>query len=240
MPGAVHAGADTMLLAFLLGFMGSLGHCVGMCSGVVLLLSRHGGASGRRLLLAHLGRITMYGLLGLGAGALGRTMTLALPGLRQIQGALALLAAAIAAYLALALLGRVPSPEIYLAGLSRWWGRGMHRLTVGSGGPAAPGFTLGLMWGILPCGLVLTALLTAAVAGSPWHAALTMFAFGLGTWPALFGVGWASRHRALKAAPWPRQATALVVLLFGVQMALRGMAAWGWMPHLRLGGIMLW
>jgi hypothetical protein len=33
---------------------------------------------------------------------------------------------------------------------------------------------------------------------------------------------------------------ALVVLLFGTQMALRGLAAWGWVNHLRLGEIVVW
>ncbi|MFQ5612700.1 MAG: sulfite exporter TauE/SafE family protein, partial [Anaerolineae bacterium] len=66
-----------MLVAFVLGLMGSLGHCLGMCSGMVLLLSRQGVASGWRLLPVHLGRITTYGLLGLVAGGLGRTVLLA-------------------------------------------------------------------------------------------------------------------------------------------------------------------
>jgi hypothetical protein len=77
-----------MLLAFLLGLMGSLGHCLGMCGGVTLLLSRRGIASGWRLGLVHLGRITTYAVLGLVAGGLGQTVRLAFPGLRQLQGAL--------------------------------------------------------------------------------------------------------------------------------------------------------
>ncbi len=218
--------------------MGSLGHCVGMCGGVVVLLSRRGVTSGGRLWLAHLGRITTYGLLGLGAGVLGQVLGLAFPGLRQLQGALALAVAGVAVYLALALVGRAPSPEIYLAGLTRRWGRAMQRLT--ALGSQQPAVVLGLLWGLLPCGLVLTALLTAAVAGSPWRGALTMLAFGLGTLPALLGVGWVSRRGLPQAVPWPRQVAALAVLLFGTQMALRGLAAWGWVDHFRMGGLMLW
>jgi hypothetical protein len=227
-----------MVLAFVLGLMGSLGHCVGMCGGVVVLLSRRGVTSGGRLWLAHLGRITTYGLLGLGAGVLGQVLGLAFPGLRQLQGALALAVAGVAVYLALALVGRAPSPEIYLAGLTRRWGRAMQRLT--ALGSQQPAVVLGLLWGLLPCGLVLTALLTAAVAGSPWRGALTMLAFGLGTLPALLGVGWVSRRGLPQAVPWPRQVAALAVLLFGTQMALRGLAAWGWVGHFRMGGLMLW
>ncbi len=237
-----------MLLAFLLGLTGSLGHCVGMCGGVALLVSRRGVASGWRLLLAHLGRITTYGLLGLTAGALGDTVRVALPGLHQLQGVLALGVAGTAVYLALALLGRVPSPEILLAGLTRRWGRTFQHLTAATTADGArpttvaPVFAIGLLWGFLPCGLVLTALLTAGVAGSPWHGTLTMLAFGLGTWPALLGVGWLMPvwGRWATRPAWPRQAAAMVVLLFGTQMALRGVATWGWVGHLRLGGVMLW
>jgi hypothetical protein len=99
---------------------------------------------------------------------------------------------------------------------------------------------LGMLWGLLPCGLVLTALLAAAVAGSPGQGALTMLAFGLGTWPALLGMGWVAQHGLPRAIPWPRQAAALIVLLFGTQMLLRGLATWGWVNHLRVGGVMLW
>ena len=249
-----------MLLAFLLGLMGSLGHCVGMCGSIALLLSRRGIASGWRLGLVHLGRITTYGLLGLVAGSLGQAVRLAFPGLRQLQGALALGVAGVAVYLALALLGRVPSPELLLAGLTRHWGHAMRRMTEGSKQkavsslpsgdrrlptvychlPAGTAVTVGMLWGLLPCGLVLTALLAAAVAGSPGSGALTMLAFGLGTWPALLGVGWVAQRGFPRAIPWPRQAAALIVLLFGTQMLLRGLATWGWVNHLRVEGVMLW
>jgi hypothetical protein len=47
---------------------------------------------------------------------------------------------------------------------------------------------LGLCWGFLPCGLVYTVLMTAASTGSSLAGATTMFAFGLGTLPAMLGL----------------------------------------------------
>ena len=47
---------------------------------------------------------------------------------------------------------------------------------------------LGLCWGLLPCGLVYTVLMTAASTGSVVSGAATMFAFGLGTLPAMLGL----------------------------------------------------
>jgi len=258
-----------MLVAFMLGLMGSLGHCLGMCSGVALLFSRQGVASGRSVLLLHLGRITTYSLLGLAAGILSRGFLLALsycgvpgaaigpdnndlmshstgtalPSLSQVQGFLAILVAGMAGYLTLALLGRVPSPEVYLIKLTTRWGR-LMRSRRGGGNSLYESFLYGLIWGLLPCGLVLTALLAAAVRGSPWQGALTMLAFGLGTWPALLGVGWLARWGERRAWPWSphlaRHLAALVVVLFGTQMALRGLAAWGWIDHLHVGGLVVW
>lgn len=253
-----------MLAAFLLGLIGSLGHCVGMCSGILLLIGRQGAVTGRRMLLVHLGRTSAYALLGWIAGAFGysmgvglprlahahamadhagapgSTLGMALPGLRLAQGVLALGVAGMAVYLALALLGRARSPEVYLASLTRRWGRTMLRFSARRDSRGLELYAIGLLWGLLPCGLVLTGLLTAVAAGSPWPGALTMLAFGLGTWPALLGVGWLARHGLPMAAPWPRHAAALVVLLFGAQMAFRGLAAWGWVNHLYLGNMMVW
>lgn len=243
-----------MLAAFLLGLMGSVGHCVGMCTGVMLLLGGRRAPGSIPWLALHLGRISSYALLGLAAGGLGGLVASAAPGghapghaaagppiLGAAQGGLALLMAALAAYMVLALLGKAPSPEVALAGLTRRWGQRMRRTSVrlaaAQPGPLAL-YGAGLLWGMLPCGLVLTALIVAASTLSAWGGALAMLAFGLGTWPALLAAGWLAGH--VRAAPWPRYAAAALVALFGVQMAFRGLAAWGWVEHLHLGRVMVW
>lgn len=228
-----------MLIPFLIGLFGSLGHCVGMCGGVTLLLSRHGITTGRRLWSVHLGRVTTYGLLGLTVGLLGESASAMTPRFRQAQGALALVAAGIALYFALALLGRMPAPERLLIGMTRRWRHALQHATAGRD-VLLRSYLVGLVWGLLPCGLVLTALLPAATAGSPWESGLAMLAFGLGTWPALVSIGWAARRRIPQIGAWSRYAAAGVVAVFGVQMALRGMAASGWIGHTQVGSITLW
>jgi len=255
-----------MLSAFLLGLFGSVGHCTGMCSGVALLLGRTTGARGWRVVLLHLGRVTTYSAMGLAAGALGYALAGmcggqvgATPtGFMIIQGGLAFLAAAAAIYMAVAFMGRAPSPELLLSRVTGWWGRTMRRITASRPAPPSSNqggnsfiaglrslvstYALGLLWGMLPCGLVLMALLLAAVSGSAQRGALTMALFGLGTWPLVLGVTLAPRTQLLqrKAAPWVRPATAAIIMLFGVQMALRGLAAWGIVEHTHLGKVMLW
>jgi sulfite exporter TauE/SafE len=60
---------------------------------------------------------------------------------------------------------------------------------------------LGLLLGLLPCGLLYSALIAAAARGDALQGALALLLFGLGTAPALLGVSLAdallARHRWL-------------------------------------------
>ncbi len=255
--------------AFFLGLLGSVGHCTGMCGGVALLLGRADRARGARLLLVHLGRLTTYTLLGGLLGAVGTALgwvsgqpnlngqlppgSVRPPGLAGAQGVLALLAGLLALYMAAALLGRAPSPELALIQVTRWWGRTMRRLARGENGPPEPArkglqgllvpFGLGLLWGLLPCGLVMAALLVALAVGSPVQSGLTMLLFGLGTLPLTLGITLFPRLSSAwpgRLAPRLRPLTAGLLALFGVQLALRGLVAWGWIGHARMGGLILW
>jgi uncharacterized protein len=215
---------------------------------VQLLLTRQGANHGKlTLILTHAGRITTYTLLGwmvgLVRGSLGRGFA---DSLSALQGVLALAAATLAFYMALALTGKAPSPELLLTGLTRTWGCTMRKFTANpSPSPLSSYsplllFSTGLLWGLLPCGLILSALLIAATPSIPTQGALYMFAFGLGTLPALIGVNWFLKGAS--QARWPRYFAAGLLALFGVQIALRGLAGWGVIGHYHIHsiGLMLW
>jgi sulfite exporter TauE/SafE len=172
--------------------------------------------------------------------------TAVLSGLGVWQGALALVTAVLAFYMALAMIGKVPSPELLLVRVTRAWGKLMRRLTIqpqrtpAQAGPLTA-FGLGIAWGFLPCGLVLAALLAAAAAGTPLLGGVTMLAFGVGTWPLTWGMQMLARRPNWKTAvPHLRLIGAFAIVLFGVQMSLRGLAMWGWVSHLHVGSVMLW
>lgn len=223
---------NTMLASFLLGLLGSLGHCVGMCSAVIILFDRQPIFQNKfAWVLAHAGRITTYSLLGLIFGAFGQTLF----ALDKLQAALSILFGIIAFYLASAFIGLTPSPELLFSGLTQRWGKAIRGYKPASRlGP----YLLGLLWGLLPCGLVLTALVAAMASGNILLGGLTMLVFGIATIPSLFAVRWLAGKSTSRI--FSRGLASLVMMLFGFQFAMRGFASLGWVEHFMLGSFMFW
>ena len=179
---------SSLLLAFGTGLLSTL-HCWGMCGSLIAAL--HSGAPGlgvsagarRRLTgLYHGGRVTCYGLLGAAGGSL-------LP-LTASDHAVAYRVLQTLAALALVLAG------LRLAG----WRRGswLEALGLRLWRYVAPvtrrlwpidrpwrALASGLLWGLLPCGLVYAMLPVASATGSAASGALILLAFGLGTLPGM-------------------------------------------------------
>ena len=221
-----------MIAPLFLGLLGSLGHCVGMCSAVILIFDRQPIFQNKfAWFFAHAGRVTTYSLLGLLAGALGQTLW----SFDKLQAILSILFAVIAFYMASAFIGLTPSPEILFSGSIQRWGKAIRGFKSDS---LSASYLLGLLWGLLPCGLVLTALVMAMASTNIVQGALTMFIFGLATIPSLFMVRWLANK--MNSRFWPRSFASLVMMFFGFQFAMRGFASLGWVDHLMLGSVMFW
>ena len=168
--------AATLLTAFATGLAGSA-HCVAMCGGISISLGL--GSMKKRLLpVYHLGRLASYTTLGL--RDYSPTWAMAL----RLAAALVMFAIGLQIALGINLLRRL---ERYG---SRLWqplaGFVQSLLPVRTGSDA---LLLGFLWGLLPCGLIYSALALAVVSGNPLHAALVMLAFGAGTLPAMLLLG---------------------------------------------------
>jgi sulfite exporter TauE/SafE len=222
-----------LLSALLVGFFGGV-HCVGMCGGIVGALTfglpesvRNRPAGAWPFHIAYnLGRITSYTLAGALAGGLGAGL-LRLTELHQAQQVLQGLAALF--MLALGLyLGGWWSGLVRVERLGgRLWRRleplGRRLLPVSS---PPQSFTLGLVWGWLPCGLVYSVLIWSLSAGGALAGAQLMLAFGLGTLPNLLLMGaLAARLGGFVRQPWPRRVAGGLVLVFAVVMLARAFSA---------------
>jgi sulfite exporter TauE/SafE len=236
-----------LIAAFVIGLISSVGHCLGMCGGIVAIYSaRRPALAGANpgfaarvasLLPVHAGRITTYALLGATVGAAGAILE-QVSGLAGWQGAFSILIGGVMLLIGLSLLGVLPPIEVALASIS---GSPMGRMKGLFGSSSAwSSLALGLLWGMLPCGLVFAMLMNAASTATPWDGALTMIAFGLGTIPTLLGFGLASGALAPQLRGRLMKVAALIVFFFGAQMILRGLAAMRIIPSLILGPVMLW
>ena len=182
--------------------------------------------------MAHAGRITTYALLGLTFGLLGESLYLISADIPRVQGVLSILFAIIAFYMAFAFIGIAKSPELLFSNLVSKWGQTMRELK-----SPAP-FVAGMLWGLLPCGLILTALIPAMTSGNGLQGALNMIVFGIATVPSLFAVKWLAQKTISRT--WSRSLASLVMMFFGFQFAMRGFASLGMVGHFMIGKVMLW
>ncbi len=234
--------AFSFLVLFGFGATMSIGHCVGMCGPLITMLGssqRRDGASSAlvllRLLTYHGGRVSAYAALGAVAGLLASALTSVGQG-RNIQAGLSL------GFGVLMLLTGVG-----LLSLKRFEGGGPVQkflaprfgrlLTEGGVGGR---LLLGIANGLLPCGPVYKAAMTATSTASIWKGALAMVWFGLGTVPVLVILGLGAAQLGLKAREIFNRLGAVLVLVMALQLILRGLAVWGTVPHARIGEVVFW
>lgn len=211
--------------AFLLGLLGT-GHCVGMCGPLVFAFPGQTGRV-RAHLYYHAGRILTYAAVGALMGAIGSGLVRAAGAaggdgmvlVATVQVGLSAVAAVGMILFGVIRLGLIPEPD-WMAAASPDRLPGFRRtLRSATDGGAAAMFPLGLMMGLLPCGLSFAAFAMALPVGGPAAGGLMLLTFGLGTLPGLMlvGVGLAGPVRRYRAAS---------EILSGMLMVGMG-ASWG-------------
>lgn len=203
----------------LLGLAGSL-HCVAMC-GPLMLAARGRPGPGRgwsAWAVYQSGRLAVYLTLALAAGTAGGILATA--GFGRALSVAAGVGMLLAAAPRVRSVGRraLPTPawSRMAASLgSRIWQAGRER-------PMRTQLFAGVLNGLLPCGLVYTAVVAALAIGTLEGALLLMTAFGFGTLPALALVRMAaSRAPIARRVAGPRVAQALLVVT-GLLLIARG------------------
>ncbi len=224
-----------LLLVMALGFLGSFGHCVGMCGPLAVALSLTEAEPetktvGRSLLfhsLLNLGRITSYALVGAGIGALGSVLVAGgqFAGIDStLRQGITFLTGILLIWMGLAQVAPALLPKLPL--LHPLQGKLHQRLNTALVSVSATShrltpFLLGLTWGLVPCGFLYAAQIKAAAAGSLWGGAATMLAFGVGTLPSMVGIGLSATWMSADRRGQLFQMGGWVMLAIGVLTLLR-------------------
>ncbi len=204
--------------AVLMGLAGGP-HCVAMCGAACAGLAQAAGPRQRQALTSfQIGRLIGYSLLGaVAAGGM------------QVLGWLTLQSAAIrplwsflhvaAMLLGLLLMWQARQPVWLDRSARRLWQR--VRTFHDQHARSAPAI-IGLLWALMPCGLLYSALMVAALTSAPLEGALTMGLFALGSSVSLWAGPWLwLRLQTLGDGAWGMRLAGL---------ALFSVSAWGlWM-----------
>jgi hypothetical protein len=228
------------LAAFVMGLFSSL-HCIGMCGSIIGTLTyslKPELRNDKRRLFGivlnyNIGRVLSYAMAGALIGVLETFLTLPFAQ-GQAHRFLQLFSAVVMAGAGLYLGGWFP----YFAYIEKMGAR-FWKLIEPFGRRLIPvqnrtqALLFGMVWGWLPCGLIYTALALAATTGSITHSALTMLAFGLGTLPAVMGVGiMTSLLARLSKIRHFKHAVAALFIIFAL------LAAFPWLNPMRVEHIM--
>ncbi|HYQ81325.1 MAG TPA: sulfite exporter TauE/SafE family protein [Anaeromyxobacteraceae bacterium] len=215
-----------LALALTTGLLGGFGHCLGMCGPLVGGFALAAGPRlGSRAALSaqavyHLGRVTTYAAVGAVMGLAGSFVDVAgrLAGAQRV--------ASVVAGLAMMAMG------LGAAGVAGWArrleARAADRVVAAvrglleGGGPGRL-YPLGLLLGLLPCGLSYSIFVGAAATGGPVPGMLLALAFGLGTAPALLLAGALATAVSQRLRGWLYRAGGLLVAALGVVFVLRGL-----------------
>jgi sulfite exporter TauE/SafE len=200
--------------AFLLGLLGSL-HCAGMCGPLALAIpvksnSMVGLVFGR--LAYNLGRVTTYSLLGALFGLAGQSV--AVLGLQRWLS----VAAGILILIAVVVGARMSSRPIRAVDwLKSLFAKLLHNQTwTGT-------YALGVLNGLLPCGLVYVACAAASTSAGLLSGMAYMIAFGTGTIPMMLAIGLAGKSLQFRLRFKLARFIPLYLIGLGVFLIVRGL-----------------
>lgn len=206
--------------AFVFGLISSF-HCIGMCGPIAMMLPvdrQNETKKASQILTYHLGRLIAYASIGLIFGLLGRGFFLA--GIQQ----------KISIFIGLIMILIVLIPEklfskynfskpVYkiISNIKSNLGKQFRNKSYKSL------FTIGLLNGFLPCGMVYVALFGAIAMQSAGFGVLYMLLFGLGTVPLMSAVVYVNSMLQLPFRNKIQKGIPYVAVIIGVLFILRGL-----------------
>jgi uncharacterized protein len=209
-----------LLVAFTIGIVGSF-HCVGMCGPLALALplrndsfvSRFSGA-----LIYNAGRIVTYSFFGALFGLIGESFSLF-----GIQQWLSVIAGITMLFFIL-----MPRGTGLSSSTSSFITHRFSRLRTSLGQllfdkKPSTLFSIGLLNGLLPCGLVYMAVAGAVATADMTRSIMFMAAFGLGTLPVMWATAFFGNYIGIRWRQKIRAAFPYMMTLMACLLILRGM-----------------
>ena len=210
-----------LLSALVLGLMGSF-HCAGMCGPIAIALPLHGNTIPQNIFggtLYNLGRTLTYGVMGAIFGLLGQGVEMI--GFQQkisiIMGAIMILS--------------VIFPSLFRNqyNMDKSWFSLVGKLKKSIGKlfsvrSFSSLFFIGLLNGLLPCGLVYMAIAGAIGTGEVVLGSLYMIMFGLGTIPMMLSIAIAGNILSVAIRRKINRLIPVLVVVVGIFFILRGLS----------------
>lgn len=190
--------------AFIAGILGSI-HCISMCGGIACSAGYLDGNNNLvnnekeikfvertpspflNTLKFNFGRILSYSLLGALFASVGHHI-IHLSDSRTILSYFRYFSALLIALIGFKYLFNFKLIDQLEKGGYKLWSLLKTKLNINKYLSSSSLIPLGMVWGLLPCGLIYTMLISASSAGTVWGGSLIMFAFGLGTLPAMLSI----------------------------------------------------
>lgn len=206
--------------AFFFGLISSL-HCIGMCGPIALMLPVERNNPAKKIsqiVTYHLGRLAAYGTIGLIFGLIGKGFFLA--GMQQ----------KLSIFIGISIIVVILIPERTFAqyNFSKPVFKLISKVKTKLGSQFKNRsykslFTIGLLNGFLPCGMVYVALFGAIAMQSAGFGVLYMILFGLGTVPMMSSVVYLNSFLTVSIRNKIQKAIPFVGVLIGVLFILRGL-----------------
>lgn len=210
---------QVIISAFVLGIVGSF-HCVGMCGPIALALPLQANNVAKKIigaLLYNLGRVVTYACFGLVFGIIGKSI--ALFGFQQwlsiILGVLVLVVLMLPKkYLF------VQQSNAFSKLLFKIRTNLQHLLKQQRNSSL---LIIGLLNGLLPCGLVYMAATGAVATADLTYSILFMIFFGLGTLPMMWSVAFFGNYISINVRATIRKMYPFIIGIMGCLLIIRGM-----------------
>ncbi len=205
--------------AFIFGLISSF-HCIGMCGPIAMMLPVDRTNQTKKviqIITYHLGRLSAYAVIGLVFGLLGKGLFLA--GIQQ----------KLSIFIGISMILVILIPERVVAryNFSKPVFRFISKIKTSLGKQFKNKsykslFTIGLLNGFLPCGMVYVALFGAIAMQSESFGVLYMILFGLGTVPMMSSVIYINSFLTIPIRNKIQKTIPYVAVLIGVLFILRG------------------